>query len=296
MSGHSSINQPLVGRTAIIGVGLMGGSIGLALRSRKISSQVVGCDSSLVLTEAIDVGAIDPDGSATEPQKAVEGADLIILAVPIHAMRGVLQAIAPYVAANAVVTDIGSIKSSIVHWGSETVGRAFIAGHPMAGSERTGVHAARHGMFDGAAWALIPPTVEPEYEAEAALRLNTLSAVVTAMGARPIITSSARHDRAAALVSHLPHLISFAYNETIESDTEALLAHNLAAGSYRDLTRVAASDPVLWRDVFLENREWLLCALERYRHCLSDLEHSILTGEPEQLLKRLQSAAIHLPN
>ena len=282
-----SFRKPLVTRAAIIGVGLMGGSIGMALRSRNLVAHTVGFDSPQVLRNAIDAGAIDADGDCATMWQAVADANIVILAVPIHAMHTVLHDVAPHLQPGAVVTDIGSIKSSIAAWGKEAIGDAFIAGHPMAGSEKTGVANSRSDLFQGAAWALI----QDEGSQQDSERLHLLSCLITGLGARPVITTASRHDRAAALISHLPHLISFAYNETIESDPEAVLAHQLAAGSYRDLTRVAASDPVLWRDVFLENREWLLCALARYRKSVSDIEEAILAGGPEALLERLKNAA-----
>jgi prephenate dehydrogenase len=285
--------KPLVERTSIIGVGLMGGSIGMALRSRGVSRYVSGYDSPAALADAISVGAIDPGaGAKTSLREIAEGADVILLAVPIHAMRQVLEELAPHVEPHTIITDIGSIKSSIVKWGEAAIGDAFIAGHPMAGSEKTGVLNARADLFEGAAWAFITPEEPGEYSPLLRARHETLCKIVTAIGARPVLTTAAHHDRAAALVSHLPHLISYAYNETIETDPEVSLAHQLAAGSYRDLTRVAASDPVLWRDVFLENREWLLYALARYRQKAAEIEAAIVAGDPDELLKRIRSAGI----
>jgi prephenate dehydrogenase len=167
------------------------------------------------------------------------------------------------------------------------IGDRFIGGHPMAGSEQTGIESARSNLFVGASWALTPSDAA-RYTTS---RVQMLCNLVRAVGAAPLIMGPREHDRAAALISHLPHLICYAYNETVYSSPEAANALSLAAGSYRDLTRVAASDPVLWRDVFIENRECLLETLRAYKSSLNALEEAVKSGNPDKVLEGIMRAA-----
>lgn len=288
MERDSSVDlpqNPLVNRIAIVGVGLMGGSLGLALRANRVAQTVVGFDNAATIFAACAMGAIH-EGSASLAE-AVDGADIVFIATPIHRIREVIANLAPIIGGNTTVSDLGSVKTGIDSYGHALLGDRFLGGHPMAGSESTGIHAARASLYAGAAWALTPVNNTPTPND----RTAALCKVIQRIGAKPLVMSADRHDRAAALVSHLPHLISFAYNHTVEKDAERELAHALAAGSYRDLTRVAASDPILWRDVFIENREWLLAALNAYRSAIIDLETAVLTENPDDILSAITRAS-----
>ncbi len=269
-------------RIAIVGVGLMGGSIGLALRAANPNIEILGVDRADVIEAAVNRGAIHQGFS--QPADCIPSSDTVVIAVPVHAVCGAIRSIAPFVSAAATVTDIASVKSSIAAFGNELLGERFIAGHPMAGSEQTGVQNAREDLFNDAAWALTPITQD-------SVRLEHLEALLRSTGARPIRLNPSTHDRIAALVSHLPHLLSFAYNRCIEADPEAELAHRMGGGSYRDFTRVAASDPTLWRDVFLENKDWLLAALQAHREAISSLEAAVLTADPDTVMQSILTAA-----
>lgn len=269
-------------RIAIVGVGLMGGSIGLALRAANPRVEILGVDRADVIDAAVNRGAIHQGFS--HPGDCISIADTIVIAVPVHAVCGAIRSIAPFVSTAATVTDIASVKSSIAAFGNELLGERFIAGHPMAGSEQTGVQNAREDLFHDAAWALTPI-------AQDSARLDHLETLLRTIGARPIRLSPSTHDRIAALVSHLPHLLSFAYNHCIEADPEADLAHQMGGGSYRDFTRVAASDPTLWRDVFMENKDWLLAALKAHREALSTLEAAVLSADPDMVMQSILEAA-----
>jgi prephenate dehydrogenase len=275
----SSAAKP--GRVIIVGVGLMGGSLGMALIESGIVQEVVGIDSPRVLDDALKAGAIHVAGDKLED--AVGSADLVILATPIHVIPALLVQIAPYVAVHAAVTDLASVKCSIVREGERLLGERFVGGHPMAGSEQTGLKSARSTLFRQAAWALTPSDAD-KYSAP---RMEMLCNVVRAVGAKPTVMSPIQHDRAAAMISHLPHLICYAYNKTVESSSDKAAALSLAAGSYRDLTRVAVSDPILWRDVFVENREFLLNALGAFKDSLITLEDAVKSGCPEQILESI---------
>lgn len=284
-SGLPGAKAALVNRVVIVGVGLMGGSLGLALVERGIAQEVVGIDAVEVLDSARAVGAIHRAGSDLCHEAAA--ADLVFVATPVSAIPAVLKQIAPHIGAQTTVTDLAGVKGAIALLGHDLMGDRFIGGHPMAGSETTGIGAARSNLFQGAAWAFTPWSKELEVSG----RLQALFAIVRALGAAPIAIGAQEHDRAAALISHLPHLICFAYNFTVESDAESRVAKALAAGSYRDLTRVAASDAHLWRDVFIENREWLMQALGAYKAALARLEKAIQHGDSEIVLAAIQEAA-----
>jgi len=276
---------PVVGTVVIVGVGLMGGSLGLALIEQNAAQEVVGVDSAGILDAALAAGAIQRACSGLDD--AVKTADLVVLATPIHTIPQLLQQVSPLVSEHTIVTDLASVKTAIVDVGERLLGARFIGGHPMAGSEQTGIQSARSGLYSGAAWA-ITPADRAQY---ASPGVETLCKMVRAIGAAPIVLDPGEHDRAAALISHLPHFICYAYNRTVDSSPDASNALALAAGSYRDLTRVAASDPVLWRDVFIENRVFLLETLRAYQASLADLENAINSCHPDDVLNAIMRAA-----
>ena len=273
-------NKPVVDRIVIVGVGLMGGSLGMALIQQNAAQHVVGIDSPEVLGAALTAGAIHLAGAGLV--QAVEDADLIVLATPIYTILDLLRQIAPHVSATATITDLASVKSSIVSVGESLLGERFVGGHPMAGSEYTGIRSARSSLFCGAAWALSPGKSAKSSNPHVEL----LCKMIQAVGATPLIIEPQDHDRAAALISHLPHLICFAYNQTVETSPEARRAVSLAAGSYRDLTRVVASDPILWRDVFIENRDSLLETLRLIKIRSRRLRTASETVIPNRCLSR----------
>jgi prephenate dehydrogenase len=274
-----SVLFPPFARVAILGVGLMGGSLGMALRTRGLAQTVVGWDHDLkALILAQQRGAIDiaePDLSL-----AVQEADAVFLAVPVTVAPTLLEKIAPYVHPNAVLSDLGSVKTEIVATGERLFGARFIGGHPMAGSEQSGVAAARADLFADAAWAIVPGNPDISLSNPAIARLLAL---VTALEARPLLLDSATHDRLVALISHLPHALAFALRDTIQTDPERDLALELAGGSYRDMTRVASSDPTLWRGIFQANRDFLLAALTTYEQQLTALIQALRDNDATAL-------------
>ena len=285
--GGAELSPPFLPfqRVAILGVGLMGGSLGMALRARGLAQTIVGWDHHPeTLTLAQQCGAID----LSEPYLAlaVQGADAIFLAVPVTVAPDLLERIAPHVSPTALISDLGSVKTEIVATGERFLGERFIGGHPMAGSEQSGVGAARSDLFEAAAWAVVPAHAERLLSEPSVARLLAL---VTALDARPLLLDAATHDRLVALISHLPHALAFALRNTIETDLERDLALQLAGGSYRDMTRVASSDPTLWRGIFQANRDFLLAALTAYEQQLSVFIQAIRDNDPAALEQTLIS-------
>ncbi|MCW3099439.1 MAG: Prephenate dehydrogenase [Chthonomonadaceae bacterium] len=267
IEGGAELSPPFVpfARVAILGVGLMGGSLGMALRARSLAQTVVGWDhNGEALSLAQQRGAIDL--AETDLDLTVQNADAIFLAVPVAVAPDLLERIAPHVSPTALLSDLGSVKTAVVATGARLFGERFVGGHPMAGSEQSGVGAARADLFADAAWAIV--AAHPD-SSQSQPSLSRLIHLVTALEARPLLLDAATHDRLVALISHLPHALAFALRGVVESDPERDLALQLAGGSYRDMTRVASSDPALWRGIFHANRDFLLAALTTYEQQLN---------------------------
>lgn len=262
---HSSV--------CIIGMGLLGGSLGMALRQRGLAGRVVGvARRPASLERALEIGAID-DG-CMDPVTGVAEADLTFLCVPVLAITKLLRTLAPHVTAGGIVTDVGSTKAEIVATGESLLPGRFLGGHPMAGSEQAGIEAADARLFEGASWALTP--------GQASAPVEPLAEVIAGLGARPLILSPEEHDCAVAATSHLPHAAAAALARVVaDALVETPAAARLAAGSYRDTTRVAASGSELWRDVFLTNREPLLAVLERMQGYLAEVADAVRHGDAE---------------
>ena len=255
----------------IVGVGLMGGSLGLALKARGLAQRVVGVDTNAQsLAQAQDWGVVD--SGATDLADGVREADLVAVAAPVGVIPALLEGISAAARPDALVTDLGSTKGRIVAAGSRLFGPRFVGGHPMAGGVESGAGAARADLFAGAAWLIV--RAEP-FILEQDPFASRLAALVAALGARPLPMEATCHDRLAALVSHLPHALSFAFARTVAASEDAALAREMAGGSYRDLMRVAAADPTLWQGIFRDNQDALLAALIAFETHLRDLKRSI---------------------
>jgi prephenate dehydrogenase len=266
-------------KVAIIGTGLIGGSIGLALRAG--GAEVVGHDDDYVATRAaLQRGAILRATSTASA--AVEGAELVILAVPVDRMPEVCAQIVP--GPDAVITDVGSAKFDAVAHGEAAFGGRFIGGHPMAGSERQGVEAADAALFQGAYWILTPTpaTADRSYAVVAELAGR--------LGATPVAVDPAVHDALVARLSHLPQLVASALVEVAVTtgDQDALLG--LAAGGFRDVTRIAASDADLWVAILRANRSAVLDALDGLERKFEDLGALLRDGHWDELRRFLDSA------
>ena len=273
-------------RVAVVGVGLIGGSLAAALRRGGAAASVTGFDrDGHALERAISLGVID--GAAGSVSEAVRGADLVVLAVPVRAMGPVLHDVALAMEAGAVVTDVGSTKGDVVRTAREELRERFarfVPGHPIAGRETSGVEAASADLFKGARVVLTP---EPETAPDA---VDAVRGAWEAAGARVSELPHADHDRIFAAVSHLPHLLSFALVSEIAERAEAAELFGFAAGGFRDFTRIAASSPEMWRDVMLQNRDALLAELARYEARVAVFRELIERGDGPGL-QRLMSEA-----
>ncbi|HZP81015.1 MAG TPA: prephenate dehydrogenase/arogenate dehydrogenase family protein [Chthonomonadaceae bacterium] len=277
---------------AIVGVGLMGGSLGQALRARGLARRVLGVDREAgTLEKAVALGAID--AGSLDIAEAMREADGVVVAVPVGILPSLLETMAPHVRPDALITDLGSTKARIVETGTRLFGPRFVGGHPMAGSEESGITAAHADLFTGAAWAVVRP--EP-FDFASDLHAARLAALVSALGGRPIALDAERHDRLVALVSHLPHVLSFAFARTVGADEAAEQARQMAGGSFRDMIRVSAADPSLWRDIFLDNRAALLESLAAFQTQLYALQQALETADSAHLLSTLTSLCAPSPS
>jgi len=271
---------------AIIGLGLIGGSLGLALLQGGLVREVVGydCDPGAA-GDALSIGAINRQ--ASDPQKAVKEAEVVILAVPVGSLSLVARNIAPALSHGAIVTDTGSVKEPIVRE-LEAIFQPrvfYVGGHPMAGSERAGISVADRYLLENAVYILTPTP------ATDALALKRLTGLFQAMGSRVITLDPGEHDLVIAGVSHLPHLLAVSLMQTAgDLAREHPLALMLAAGGFRDTTRIASGDPVMWRDIFLHNSQAILVLLESWRRQVDILEGMITQGDHAGLRKYMQQA------
>ncbi len=262
---------PMVNRVAIIGLGLMGASLGMALRERGVARQVAGFDADPGVTErARERGAIDI--ACASIAEAVAGSEFVALATPLLAMRELLAEMAPPLAETTIVTDVGSVKAPVASWAESLVPAPgqFVGGHPMAGSEQSGVEAANSGMYRDCVWCLTPT----DHTSTAAL--HRVARIVEALGANPRILPPEQHDQAVALASHLPLLAASALTLTVAESPHAADAFALAAGGFRDTTRVASGSPRMARDICLTNTSPLLAALDSYIATLQALRRLIM--------------------
>lgn len=264
---------------AIIGLGLLGGSIGLAVKARGLAVTTTGWDRDpAVRARAAERGLADT--IADTPEAAVAGADLVILCVPVGAMGEAARAIAPGLAPHAIVSDVGSSKAAVAEaLAGALPGATIIPAHPVAGTEQSGPDAGFATLFAGR-WCIITPPESADPEAVAAL-----SDFWTALGSKVELMDAAHHDLVLAVTSHIPHLIAYTIVGTA-SDLENVTRSEVikySAGGFRDFTRIAASDPVMWRDVFLTNRGAVLEMLGRFTEDLTALQRAIRSGDGDTL-------------
>jgi cyclohexadieny/prephenate dehydrogenase len=270
-------------KIAIIGLGLIGSSIAHAARRGKLAREIAGFDASAdVRARAAKIGFCDtiPDNIAA----AVKGAQLVILCTPVGAYKNVAEAIAPHLSADAILSDVGSVKGAVVRDVGPFVpaGVHFIPAHPIAGTEFSGPEAGFATLFDGR-WAIITPL--PGADAAAVARLR---AFWEGLGSRVDAMDPAHHDLVLAITSHLPHLIAYNIVGTahdLEAVTEGEVIKYSASG-FRDFTRIAASDPTMWRDVFLNNRDAVLQMLGRFNDDLRQLQDAVASGDGDFLFDK----------
>ncbi len=270
----------------IIGLGVIGGSLGKAIKANQPQIKVTGVDVSMeIIAEAQRSGVIDC--GTDQAAAGVENADLIFLAVPVAAMPDTCRKIAPFLKEGAIVTDVGSTKEKIVGLMEEMLPNtvSFIGGHPMAGSEKWGLHGANELLFENAAY-ILTPTNNTDLEA-----VDTVKGIIESLGAKIILLSPAEHDRKVAAVSHLPHLAASALVNTIGALEER--GHGyfmLAAGGFRDTTRIAAGNSEMWSDILRQNGEALLPLVTQFIESLQEFEQALRKQDSARLLQLLTSA------
>jgi len=272
--------QELFSRAAVIGLGLIGGSLGMALTQGQIAREVIGYD---LRPEALELGLATRaiTGRASSASAAAHGADLVILAVPVRKIAPLAREISSFIAPDALVTDVGSTKDSIVPALEEILGPAYVGGHPMAGSEQAGIEAADRYLLENVIYLVTPTTRTDPY------RLARLEELILRIGARPVRLATSEHDQIVAVVSHLPHLLAAALVETAGQLPGAL---SFASGGFRDTTRVAAGSEKVWVDIFLSNRKAVLEAVGRLEHNLSGLKAALEAGDANEISRILGKA------
>ncbi len=267
-------------KVALIGLGLIASSMAHAMRAKGLAGQIVGhAKSAETRAVALEIGLCDQVFATAA--EAVAGADLVVLAVPVGAMAAVAAEIGPHLAAGATVSDVGSVKQAVIAAVQPHIpmGVHFIPGHPMAGTEYSGPRSGFATLFDNR-WWLLTPTADTDAQA-----LNRLRDLVQAMGAKVDTMDPAHHDLVLAVVSHTPHLI--AYTMVGVADHLAQVSNSeviqYSATGFRDFTRIASSDPTMWRDVFLTNKDAVLDILGRFAEELFVLQRAIRMGDGDQL-------------
>jgi cyclohexadieny/prephenate dehydrogenase len=267
-------------RVALIGLGLIAGSMGHAMKKARLAGEIVGhARSEATRATALELGFIDR--ACATAAEAVHGADLVVLATPVGVMDAIAAEIAPHLAPGATVTDVGSVKRAVVEAVAPHIpeGVHFIPGHPLAGTEHSGPRAGFASLFINRWWLLTPL---PGTDAQAVARLRALCA---GMGANVDEMDVARHDLVLAVVSHIPHLIAYTMVGVADhlrrvSQEEVV---KYSASGFRDFTRIAASDPTMWRDVFLTNKDAVLDILGRFTEELFVLQRAIRMGDGPHL-------------
>ncbi len=272
---------------ALVGIGLIGSSISHAMRRKGLAGTITGsARTKATVDTALKLGLIERGyASAAE---AVKGADLVILSVPVGACRVLAAEIAPHLRQGAIVTDVGSVKAAVVRDIAPHVpkGVHFVPGHPIAGTEQSGPEAGFAELFDNR-WTILTP--QPGTDKAA---VEKLKAFWMALGARVEIMTPEHHDMVLAVTSHLPHLIAYNIVNTAEhlervTDSEVI---KFSAGGFRDFTRIAASDPTMWRDVFLNNKDAVLEMLGRFSEDLTALQRAIRFGDGDTLFRLFTEA------
>jgi len=271
----------------VIGCGLMGGSFALALKRASLVKRVVGYSKSPSTTErALRMGVIDV--AAESALQAVAGSDVVLLAVPVAATETTLKAIRHLVEPEVLVMDVGSTKRDVVDAARralrERIG-SFVPAHPIAGKERHGIDQADASLYAGRQVILTPL---PQTQAA---HLQKATDLWSAIGAQVLRMTAENHDSAFAAVSHLPHLLAFAYFGSVLNQPAGRDLLSLAGPGFRDFTRIAASDPTMWRDVLMANREEVLKQSQRFRHALDAMEQVMRAGNSEALKELLRLAS-----
>lgn len=270
----------MIKQLTIIGVGLIGGSLARALQDAGYVGEIVGCGQNKDhLQQAIDLGVINK--YETNVAKSVIGSEMVVVAVPVGAMESIFSAIKPNLEKNAVFTDVGSTKASVIDAVSAAFGEVppnFVPAHPIAGTEKTGVGASFAGLFHHRRVVLTPTDSTDAAAVENVKNMwDATGAIVSTMDVK-------HHDDVLAATSHLPHLLAFSLVDTLAALDEKAEIFQYAAGGFRDFTRIASSDPKMWHDICVNNREALLQVLTRFQKDLENLGKAVEQNDSEYIM------------
>jgi prephenate dehydrogenase len=285
---HDETSNPKPGagltlhRVTVIGLGLMGGSLALALRRAGLATHIVGCGRQVLIDRACEMSAID--SGSVDPGEAVAESDYVFLCTPVETSIALLAQIAPRLRPGALVSDVGSTKVTFAAAAQELFGpqaaERVLPGHPLAGRELSGLEHASADLYNGCVWVLTPLADRAADGAELTAAQQDLVSVLQAIGARVVLSTAQEHDRTLAYTSHLPQMLStglaLALAEAFQADDAALQVH---AGGLRTMLRLAGSEPKMWEQIAASNRENISEALERMEAALRTLRESL--GQPE---------------
>ena len=277
----------MINRLAIIGIGLIGGSLSLALKQSGSVKHVVGFSrKASTRSEALSLGVID--SAVSSIADAIQNADIVVLAVPVGAIADALISIAPYVKDNMIITDVGSVKSQVVDAAKLALGdkfRQFVPGHPIAGTEKNGPAAAFAELYQEHRVVLTPTEQTDE------VAIKKVRNMWKAAGAEVSIMTAEHHDDVLAATSHLPHLLAFNLVDMLaEEGGDVAEVLRYAAGGFRDFSRIASSDPEMWRDISLTNSTAILSLLKKYQHQMSLLQQAIEQQDADYLIAVFERA------
>jgi prephenate dehydrogenase len=274
-----SASAPIVDRLAIIGTGLIGGSFARALRAAGSVTTLVGIDTDAEnLEQALALGIVDE--IYHDAAEGVRNAQAVFISVPVCAIPAVVKSIVPFLSPGCVVTDGGSVKAAVVKECEALMpfGCCFLGGHPIAGTEHSGAAASFATLYSGKR-CVLTPTVNTD-----AAAYDTVSRLWQAAGAQVCSMEPGHHDRIFAEISHLPHVVAYALVHAVgTADVEGENVLSYTAGGFRDFTRIASSDPSMWRDISLMNRDALLASIDGFSRSLSDLRQRIDCGDADGL-------------
>ena len=267
-------------KIGFIGLGLIGGSIAKAIRRIHPDAEIIAYNRTQeVLNQAIRAGVIDE--AVWDITASFGDCDYIFLCVPVVTMKKYLKELKPFIGFNTILTDVGSTKSDI-HETANALGLSanFIGGHPMAGSEKTGFEASSDRLIENA-WYILTPGGDVPIE-----KVSAFSEFIRSLGALPLILTCGEHDYITAAISHVPHVVSAALvNMVHELDGKEGYMHSIAAGGFKDITRISSSSPQMWQEICLSNSEYICTVLESYIRKLTDFRFAIRNGNKEKLLQ-----------
>ena len=274
----------MMNRICIIGVGLIGGSFAAGLKQSNQVNTIVGYGRNKAnLIKAQELMVIDE--YSLDISEALKDVDLVLIATPVNSFKAILEMIKPYITEQVIVTDVGSTKASVINIAKQVFGhmpKNFIPAHPIAGKEQSGVEAAQADLFNNKRVIITPE------DNSNALSVSVVSALWQSVGAKVEVMDADKHDDLLAMTSHLPHMLAFSLMDYLMSSNPD--ACHYAAGGFKDFSRIASSDAVMWRDICINNPDQIIKHIEGYQESLSSIAHLIKNNQPEELEKLFSDA------